>query len=220
MGLSFALSVRGASGGDHRFLAGGASGSRLARSPGARSQAHLCQYCPRTWRNRADHRPVAGARESGDHAQIHQLRRCGGPRGGRCRLVRPAKGLSHGKEDQSDRYEDRQAGKPGMSSTPFGTPALPGSGSGSGRRGGRATCITATRKADRGSSRLDRWRSGASTRPGANAWRSGTGCIRGSGWKAPTARRLHCSGTSSRDRGERRVMSPVNHRQRRQKTGL
>ena len=70
--------------------------------------SHMAKPCS-TKIPKPDHRPVAGARESGDHAQIHQLRRCGGPRGGRCRLVRPAKGLSHGKEDQSDRYEDRQA---------------------------------------------------------------------------------------------------------------
>ena len=46
------------------------------------------------------------------------------------------------------------------------------------------------------------------------------GCNRGSGQKVLTTRRHRCSGTSSRGRGERRVMSPVNHRQRRQKTGL
>ena len=43
--------------------------------------------------------------------------------------------------------------------------------------------------------------------------------IGGGRWKAPTTRRLHCFGTSSRGRGERRVMSPVSNRQRPQKTG-
>ncbi len=47
--------------------------------------------------------------------------------------------------------------KPGMSNTWFGTPVLPGSGSGSGRRGTKATCITATRRANHGSSHLGRW---------------------------------------------------------------
>ena len=86
-----------------------ADGSRPARCPAARSQAHLRQHRPHAWRNRADHRPVAGARPSGDHAQIHQLRRCGGPGGGRYRLIGPSEGLSHGKEDQADRWKDRKA---------------------------------------------------------------------------------------------------------------
>ena len=179
MGLSFALSVRGASGGDHRFLAGGASGSWPTRSPGARSQAFLCQYCPRTWRNRADHRPVAGARASGDHAQIHKLRRCGGPRGGRCRLVRPAKGLSHGKEDQSDRYEDRQAQSQGCRVHSLGHPPCrvrgPDQAVGaeelrvSPPRGGPIPEVNAWASRD----------SGASMKPGTSALRSGAA---GSRW--------------------------------------
>ena len=41
-----------------------------------------------------------------------------------------------------------------------------------------------------------------------------------SGQKILTARRLRCFRSLSRGRGERRVLSPVNHRQRRQKLGL
>ena len=33
--------------------------------------ALLRQHRPHAWRNRPDHWPVAGARSSGDHAQIH-----------------------------------------------------------------------------------------------------------------------------------------------------
>ena len=60
-------------------MAGCADGSRSARCPAARSQAHLRQHCSHAWRNRPDHWPVAGARSSGDYAQIHELCRCGGP---------------------------------------------------------------------------------------------------------------------------------------------
>ena len=51
----------------------------LPWTPPSRSAAHLRQHCPHAWRNRPDHRPAAGARPSGDHTQIYQLRRCGGP---------------------------------------------------------------------------------------------------------------------------------------------
>ena len=79
MGLPFVLGELGPSVGYHRFLGRRAHGSRPARSPAARSQTHLRQHCPHAWRNRPDHWPVAGARSSGDYAQIHQLCRCGGP---------------------------------------------------------------------------------------------------------------------------------------------
>ena len=61
MGLPFLLGELGPSVGYHRFLGGRARGSRSARCPAARSQAHIRQHCPHAWRDRADHRPLAGA---------------------------------------------------------------------------------------------------------------------------------------------------------------